>query len=57
MKTADANDSGAVDLSDGVYSLNHLFTGGPPPAEPYLDCGTDPTEDGVTCESYPAACE
>jgi hypothetical protein len=28
----DGNGSGRVDLSDGVYTLNHLFLGGPRPA-------------------------
>ncbi len=28
----DPNDSGVLDLSDGTFIFNHLFTGGPPPA-------------------------
>jgi hypothetical protein len=27
----DCNDDGALDLSDGVYKLGFLFSGGPPP--------------------------
>ena len=51
-KAADANDDGGLDVADAVAVLFHLFGGGeslPPPA----DCGQDPTEDSLTCESYP----
>ena len=39
------NDSGRVDLSDGVYLLGHLFLGGPEPPPPFADPGIDPTPD------------
>ncbi|MCZ6794999.1 MAG: FG-GAP-like repeat-containing protein [Planctomycetota bacterium] len=51
-KSADANDSGAVDLSDAVYLLSYLFLGGPPPGEPFADCGSDPTDDPLTCVEF-----
>jgi len=40
---ADANASGAVDISDAVYSLNHLFSGGSAP--PCMDAA-DSNDDG-----------
>lgn len=48
----DSNDDGALDVADAVYELSFLFTGGPPPAGPYPDCGFDPTPDDLSCESY-----
>ena len=54
---ADANDSGELDLTDGVLVLNFLFLGQGPPAPPGPGvCGSDPTADGLTCDSHPA-CE
>ena len=32
FRRGDSNDDGRIDLSDGVFTLNHLFTGGPTPA-------------------------
>ena len=55
-KAADANDTGTVDLTDPVYLLNFLFAGGPQPAEPFAECGTDLTIDELTCESF-AGCQ
>ncbi len=56
QKSADSNDDGEVDISDSVYLLAHLFTGGAKPPEPFRVCGMDATNDGLSCESYPA-CE
>ncbi|MEM7230634.1 MAG: hypothetical protein AAF517_00580 [Planctomycetota bacterium] len=53
---ADVDDSGAVNISDGVYLLIHLFQGGRPPVEPLLECGEDPTADEIDCEEF-SACE
>ena len=50
----DNNDDGQVDVADGIYGLGTLFSNGPPPADPFLDCGEDPTEDGLTCDTFPA---
>lgn len=48
----DANDSGGIDLSDGIFLLDHLFSGGSSPAEPFTNgCGEDPTDDDLDCES------
>lgn len=54
-KSADANDSGTVDLTDPVFLLSSLFADGPPPPAPFTECGPDPTDDDLTCESF-AAC-
>ncbi len=51
----DGNDDGAVDIGDAIGILAYLFAGGTPPAAPYPGCGTDPTEDTLTCESL-ASC-
>jgi hypothetical protein len=56
MKAADVNDTGTVDLTDAVYLLNYLFIGGAAPAEP-LDCGEDPTDDGLACDTPPKSCQ
>jgi hypothetical protein len=53
IRAADANNSGAVDISDGVYTLNFLFTGGLAPPAPYPDCGPGAAEGGLECESSP----
>jgi hypothetical protein len=50
---ADSNDTGGLDLSDAVFVFNFLFGGGPTPAEPGpAQCGPDPTDDALVCESY-----
>jgi len=53
LKTVDSDDSAVVDLSDSIYLLNHLFLSGPALPEPFKACGTDPTEDRLTCDSHP----
>lgn len=54
LDAMDLNDSAEIDISDGIYVFNFLFLGGPPPDPPgHLDCGPDPTEDALTCDSYP----
>jgi hypothetical protein len=55
---ADANDSNVVDLSDAVHTFNFLFQGGEEPAAPgRLECGADPTADGLRCGFHPACGE
>ena len=51
---ADTNDDGKVDISDPVFMLNFLFSGGGSPKEPYPACGDDPTDDALSCERFPA---
>jgi hypothetical protein len=53
MESADADDDGQVEITDAIFLLAHLFLGGAPPAEPYLACGLDPLDDGLSCLSYP----
>ncbi|MGQ9590843.1 MAG: hypothetical protein ACUVYA_11170 [Planctomycetota bacterium] len=50
---ADANGDDGINITDGIYILNYLFLGGPEPTPPFPDCGLDPGEDGVSCESFP----
>jgi hypothetical protein len=49
MTAADANDDGQVDNSDAVYLYEFLFLGGSNPPAPYPYCGSDPTQDQLTC--------
>ncbi len=51
----DGNDDGNLNTADAIYGLNYLFAEGPAPPLPFPDCGSDPTEDAVGCESF-AAC-
>ena len=51
---ADANDDGVRDVSDVLHLANFLFSGGPAPAAPFAECGTDPSKDELTCESFQA---
>jgi sugar lactone lactonase YvrE len=54
--SADVNDNGRIDISDPIHFLHLLFFGGEPLAEPFLVCGSDPTADGLNCDSSPALC-
>ncbi|MBN1441292.1 MAG: PD40 domain-containing protein [Planctomycetes bacterium] len=57
LDSADADDSGLLNLTDGVYISNYLFLAGPPPPDPGpWSCGTDPTPDGLVCETSGTAC-
>ncbi len=51
QKTLDANDDGGIDIADPVTALSYLFAGGTIP-EPFPLCGTDPTDDALTCQSF-----
>jgi hypothetical protein len=46
---ADTNDDGGVDIADAIFGLNHLFSGGPAPPEPFPSAGEDPTADDLPC--------
>jgi hypothetical protein len=50
---SDVDDSGAVDISDGVVFLQFLFGEGPRPPMPYPSCGLDPSPDNLGCEDSP----
>lgn len=53
LDAADANDDGAVDICDPIFTLMSLFCAAPPIPEPFPACGEDPTEDELGCESFP----
>ena len=50
---ADCNDDGTVNIADPVSALAALFSGGSfPPAPGSDNCGPDPTDDTLECDSY-----
>jgi len=49
----DANDNGALTITDAIVILNRMFAGGAPLAAPSISCGPDPTVDSLGCASYP----
>ena len=51
MDAADADDNGIVDIVDATFIL-HYLNGGPVIPQPFPDCGTDPTDDTLTCNQY-----
>ncbi|HIO66386.1 MAG TPA: hypothetical protein EYN40_06815, partial [Planctomycetes bacterium] len=51
---SDVNDSGILEIGDGIYLLIYLFPPpGPPPPAPFPNCGIDPTPDSLGCLSFP----
>jgi hypothetical protein len=46
---ADIDDSGAINITDPVLTLQFLFRGNVIPAQPFPDCGEDPTDDELDC--------
>ncbi|MDE0959088.1 MAG: hypothetical protein OSB12_10690, partial [Planctomycetota bacterium] len=50
--SADGNDDGALNISDVVFLLSTLFSGGSSPSAPWPDCGPDPTPDFLRCYGY-----
>ncbi len=53
IKAANINDDLRYDISDPIYLLSHLFSGTADPPPPFDSCGVDPTEDGLSCDSFP----
>lgn len=53
LKTIDADDDGRLSITDAVRILGYLFRGDAPFPAPFGVCGIDPTEDPLTCVSYP----
>ncbi len=49
LDALDANDDGSIDISDPVYLLTFLFSGGAEPPAPFPACGEDPTADALDC--------
>jgi len=52
LKGADLDDDGKVNLVDVVALLSFLHRNGIAPAAPHRDCGSDPTEDRLTCDAF-----
>ena len=51
LKALDIGDNGGIDIADPISLLAYLFSSGPAPAEPFLNCGVDPTADAISCDS------
>ncbi len=51
-KAADVDDSGSLDITDAVHVARYLFRGEAPPPAPFDECGVDPTQDPLTCQSF-----
>ena len=49
LDALDTDDNATVEITDAIYGLNALFTGGPPPPQPYPGCAGDPTDDTLGC--------
>ena len=64
VDAADIDDDGTVILTDAIRLINWLFRGDAAPSPPtpstgsYLkvDCGPDPTQDTLNCESFAQSC-
>ena len=49
----DSNDDGQLDISDSIFLLGALFGDSSLPSPPGIDqCGPDPTDDDLDCDSY-----
>jgi hypothetical protein len=50
--SADADDDGALGVTDAIRILGFLFRRGEPPPGPFPGCGVDPTPDALGCSVY-----
>ena len=48
----DVDGNGFVEITDGIYLLSFLFSGGNAPASPFAACGVDRGGASIGCESY-----
>lgn len=55
LDTLDCNDDGSNDISDVISLLDYLFQAGNRPPEPF-NCGSDPTDDTVSCQTTQQDC-
>jgi hypothetical protein len=46
------DDSGALEITDAVRLLGHLFLGDAPPPPPHALAGRDPTSDALECLGF-----
>ena len=53
LDAADADDNGAIEITDALRILNFLFLSGNRPEKPFPNCGPDPSADPLDCRSYP----
>jgi len=53
LKALDANDDGGVNIADAVKVLGHLFGGEGDLPDPFAACGSDPTQDELSCDAFP----
>ncbi|MBN1417484.1 MAG: hypothetical protein JXP34_01835 [Planctomycetes bacterium] len=53
LDAIDADDSGDLVITDGIYILNYLYVEGPTPPAPFPEAGPDPTDDDLSCVAYP----
>lgn len=58
MAAANVDGAGEASITDPIYLLTHLFLGGPPPAEPFPDCGpgTLEVDQDLGCRMPPQSC-
>ncbi len=52
LDSCDSNDDGGINIADAIASLGSLFSGTGPLPPPFVDCGNDPTVDGLECATY-----
>ena len=59
IAATDVNGDEAVNIADPVSLLNFLFAGGPPPVQPFPECGPGslPGDNKLGCENLPEACQ
>lgn len=48
----DGDDDGSIDVHDVVVIIQAFFAAGPGIAQPFPDCGLDPTADNLSCDIY-----
>jgi len=53
LDAADAGDDGKLNVTDAITLLLSIYGIRPPLPFPYGECGSDPTEDGLDCLSFP----
>ena len=55
VAATNTNGDGVTNITDATYLLNHLFSGGPAPAQPYPDCGPGvlPIDAELGCANSP----
>jgi hypothetical protein len=51
LDAADTTDDGQVDISDAIFLMSYQFLNGAAPSAPFPDCGVDPTDDNLECET------